>query len=160
MWRQAQLTDAIRPGGAAVVGNYYVAHLACCLMQCNLVLQASARLARDKTNQCQSQMRKAHVERPFSIYVYILPASFACLPAATRWPLFSPPACRQPRGTLPGWGRPFLLLDWPALEPQSTRHEHVAAHRETEAVAEDGRCCMCALRVLCIYVITEQLRDR
>jgi hypothetical protein len=27
-----------------------------------------------------------------------------------------------------------------ALEPQITNHE--AAHEETEAVAEDGRCCM------------------
>ena len=43
----AQLIDAIGLSGAAVVENYYVAHLACCLMQCNLVLQASARLARD-----------------------------------------------------------------------------------------------------------------
>jgi hypothetical protein len=47
VWRQAQLTDAMGLSGAAVVENYYVAHLACCLMQCNLVLQASARLARD-----------------------------------------------------------------------------------------------------------------
>jgi hypothetical protein len=47
MWRQAQLTDAIRPSSAAVVENYYVAHLACCFMQCNLVLQAPVRLARD-----------------------------------------------------------------------------------------------------------------
>jgi hypothetical protein len=38
---------AIGLSGAAVVENYYVAHLACCLMQCGLVLQASARLARD-----------------------------------------------------------------------------------------------------------------
>jgi hypothetical protein len=30
---QAQLTDAIRPSSAAVVENYYVAHLACCFMQ-------------------------------------------------------------------------------------------------------------------------------
>jgi hypothetical protein len=45
--RQAQLTDAIGLSGAAVVENYYVAHLACCLMQYNLVLQAPARLARD-----------------------------------------------------------------------------------------------------------------
>jgi hypothetical protein len=41
------LTDAIGLSGAAVVQNCYVAHLACCLMQCNLVLRASARLARD-----------------------------------------------------------------------------------------------------------------
>jgi hypothetical protein len=48
VWRQAQLTDAIGLSGAAVVENYYVAaHLACCLMQCNLVLRASAHLARD-----------------------------------------------------------------------------------------------------------------
>jgi hypothetical protein len=49
VWRQAQLTDAIGLSGAAVVEKYYVAHLACCLVQCNLVLvlQASARLARD-----------------------------------------------------------------------------------------------------------------
>jgi hypothetical protein len=33
VWRQAQLTDAIRLSGAAVVENYYVSHLACCLMQ-------------------------------------------------------------------------------------------------------------------------------
>ena len=33
VWRQAQLTDAIRHSSAAVVENYYVAHLACCLMQ-------------------------------------------------------------------------------------------------------------------------------
>jgi hypothetical protein len=47
VWRQAQLTDAIRLSSAAVVKNYYVAHLACCLMQCNLVLQVSARPSRD-----------------------------------------------------------------------------------------------------------------
>jgi hypothetical protein len=33
VWRQAQLTGAIRPSSAAVVENYYVAHLACCRMQ-------------------------------------------------------------------------------------------------------------------------------
>jgi hypothetical protein len=33
VWRQAQLTDAIGLSGAAVVENYYVAHLDCCLMQ-------------------------------------------------------------------------------------------------------------------------------
>jgi hypothetical protein len=47
MCRQDELTDAIRPSGAAVVEIYYVAHLACCFMQGNLVRQASARLARD-----------------------------------------------------------------------------------------------------------------
>jgi hypothetical protein len=47
------------------------------------------------------------------------PPHFVCLPGAARWPLFSPPACRQPRGSLPEWGRPFFLLGWPALEPQS-----------------------------------------
>jgi hypothetical protein len=39
------LRDAIGLSSAAVVENYYVVHLACCLMQCNLVLQASARIA-------------------------------------------------------------------------------------------------------------------
>jgi hypothetical protein len=34
------------------------------------------------------------------------------------------------RGSLPIWGRPFCLLDWPALEPQRTRR-HV--HEETAA---------------------------
>jgi hypothetical protein len=53
------------------------------------------------------------------------PPHFVCLPGAARWPLFSPPACSQPRGSLPGWGRPFFLLDWPALEPQSTRRQDV-----------------------------------
>jgi hypothetical protein len=39
-----------------------------------------------------------------------------------------------------GEGR-FFLLDWPALEPQSTStRPHMQA--ETEAVAEDVRCCM------------------
>jgi hypothetical protein len=47
VWRQAQLTDAIGLSSAAVVENCYVAHLACCLMQLNLVLHVSARLAHD-----------------------------------------------------------------------------------------------------------------
>jgi hypothetical protein len=33
LWRQAQLTDAIRPSSTAVVEKYYVVHLAFCLMQ-------------------------------------------------------------------------------------------------------------------------------
>jgi hypothetical protein len=33
VWRQAQLTGAIGLSSAAVVEKYYVAHLACCLMQ-------------------------------------------------------------------------------------------------------------------------------
>jgi hypothetical protein len=70
-------------------------------------------------------------ERPFAT------SSPLHLPA--RWPLYLPPACSQPRGSLPGWGSPFFLLDWPALEHRATKHE--AAHAETEAVAEDGRCC-------------------
>jgi hypothetical protein len=45
--RQDELTDAIGLSGAAVVEIYYVAHLACFFMQCDLVFQASARLARD-----------------------------------------------------------------------------------------------------------------
>jgi hypothetical protein len=58
---------------------------------------------------------------------------FVCLTGAARWPLFSPPGCRQPRGSLPGWRRQFFLLDWPALGPRATKHE--AAHEEAEAVA-------------------------
>jgi hypothetical protein len=46
VWRQTQLTDAIRLSSAAVVENCYAVHLACCLMQWGLVLQASARAAR------------------------------------------------------------------------------------------------------------------
>jgi hypothetical protein len=38
VWRQAQLTDAIRPSSAAVVENYYVVHLArllpCAMKSC------------------------------------------------------------------------------------------------------------------------------
>jgi hypothetical protein len=41
VWRQAQLTDAIGLSGAAVVENCYIAHLACCLMQCNLATEPS-----------------------------------------------------------------------------------------------------------------------
>jgi hypothetical protein len=41
------LTPLGSVASAAVVENYYVAHLACCLMQCNLVLQVSARPSRD-----------------------------------------------------------------------------------------------------------------
>jgi hypothetical protein len=65
-------------------------------------------------------------EWPFAI------SSPLCLPAcgAARWPLFSPPACRQPRGSLPGWDRPFFLLDWPALEPQITRR-HMKKRRRS-----------------------------
>jgi hypothetical protein len=53
VWRQAQLTDAIGLSGAAVVGNYYVAHLACCLVYIYIYAmelcapQAPVRLARD-----------------------------------------------------------------------------------------------------------------
>jgi hypothetical protein len=81
------------------------------------------------------------------------PPHFVCLPGAARWPLCSPPTCRQPRGSLPGWGKAFFLLDWPVARTRATKHE--AAHAETEAVAEDGRCCM---RARC--VITEHLADR
>jgi hypothetical protein len=52
-----------------------------------------------------------------------------------------------------GMGDGAFLLDWPALEPQSTR-PHVKKW-ESEAVAEDDRCCM---RARC--VITERLADR
>jgi hypothetical protein len=42
------LTPLGSVSGAAVVENYYVAHLACaCLMQCSPVVQAPARLARE-----------------------------------------------------------------------------------------------------------------
>jgi hypothetical protein len=41
------LTPLGSVGLPLLVEKYYVAHLACGLMQCNLVLQASARLARD-----------------------------------------------------------------------------------------------------------------
>jgi hypothetical protein len=84
----------------------------------------------------------------------ILPTSFACL--VLLGGLFSRRRHADSHVALcqDGRGRgPFLLLDWPALEPQTTKHE--AAHEETEAVAEDGRCCM---RARC--VITEHLADR
>jgi hypothetical protein len=108
-----ELTDAIRPSaGAAVVEIYYVAHLACCFMQRNLVLQAPARLARDRMN--QYQMREALRD--------VLPTSFACLVllgglfARRRHADSHVALCRD------GGGR-FFLLDWPwpALESQSTR---------------------------------------
>jgi hypothetical protein len=60
--------------------------------------------------------------------ICILP-HFVCLPGAgaARWPLFSPPACSQPRGSLPGWGRPFFSSQ--LARTRATKHE--AAHEET-----------------------------
>jgi hypothetical protein len=76
---------------------------------------------------------------------------FVCLPVAARCPLFLPPACRQPRGSLPGWERPIFLLD--SARTRATKYE--ATHAETEAVSEGGRCFM---RARC--VTTEHLADR
>jgi hypothetical protein len=132
MCRQDELTDAIRPSGAAVVEIYYVAHLACCL--CNEIL-CSKRLRGSPV----TERTNIRCERPFA------------KSSPLRLPLCSPPACRQPRGSLPGWGRPISSSR--LARTRATKHE--AAHAETEAVTEDGRCCMHAR-----CVITEHLADR
>jgi hypothetical protein len=82
-------------------------------------------------------------KRPFAT-----PPHLVCLHGAARWPLFSPPACRQPRGcSLPGWGRPFFVLDWPALEPQSTRQ-----HMQKRRGGRWGRPLLLA-RALCAHAL-------
>jgi hypothetical protein len=80
------------------------------------------------------------------------PPIFVCLPGAARWPLCSPPACRQLRGFL-AFCRGGGVFSSRLARARATKHE--AAHTETEAVSEDGRCCM---RARC--VITEHLADR
>jgi hypothetical protein len=84
----------------------------------------------------------------------ILPTSFACLVLldglfARRQHADSHVAlCRD------GGGRFFFSTGPPRVaRTRATKHE--AAHAETEAVSEDGRCCM---RARC--VITEHLADR
>jgi hypothetical protein len=93
-------------------------------------------------------------ERPFAT----CPPHFICLPGAARWDvLFSRRRHADSHVALcrDGGGR-FFFSTGPhsALEPQSTSE---AAHAETEAVAEDGRCCIC-MRARC--VVMEHLAGR
>jgi hypothetical protein len=79
------------------------------------------------------------------------PTSFACMVLLGGLFARRRHADSHVRGSLPGWGRPFFSSRLPRT--RATKHE--AAHAETEAVSEDGRCCM---RARC--VITEHLADR
>jgi hypothetical protein len=78
------------------------------------------------------------------------PPHFVCLPGAARWPLFSPPACSQPRGSLPGWGGLFFFSTGPY-----SGHKSRGGTRRNGGGRWDGRCCT---RARC--VITEHLGDR
>jgi hypothetical protein len=98
---------------------------------------------------------KCESERPFAVLKryppHCPPTSFACLVLLDG--LFSRHrhADRHLTPCRDGGDR-FLRLGWPALEPQL---KHEAAHAETEAVSEDGCCCMSAR-----CVITKHLADR
>jgi hypothetical protein len=98
-------------------------HATCSMQHCAPSFCATP--SRDSTNQCMPAQRRCAVDSPRHLSCpQPLAASFACLLAVcscsrARWPLYSPPACKQPRatprGSLPGrgggWG---LLPDWPA----------------------------------------------
>jgi hypothetical protein len=81
-------------------------------------------------------------ERPFATSSPLHLPAWCC----ARWPLFSPPACIQPHGSLPVLEIPFFFLDWPALEPQIT-WPHMQKRRQSLRTAV-AACCMRA-RALC-----------
>jgi hypothetical protein len=66
---------------------------------------------------------------------------------------------RQPRGSLPGWGGALFLLDWPALEPQSTRRRHMEIRRRPLGRSFLHARTHARTRARCV-VLTEHLGDR
>jgi hypothetical protein len=69
--------------------------------------------------------------------------NFVCLTGAARWALLLAASMQTATwlsaGMGEGEGGEFSLLDWRRARTPATNHE--AAHAETAAVAEDGRCC-------------------
>jgi hypothetical protein len=120
VWRQAQPTDTTGISGAIAVENYCVLHL---YMHTSLAALCNEIL-------CSKRLRGSPVAVNEPISDARGPSRhfphFICLSGAARWPLCSPPACRQPRTWLSaGMGQAFF-----SLEPQSTRR-HMKKRRRS-----------------------------